>query len=313
MITNAADLHIDINNRPDDKIKALDQVATISNEGELLLIEGDIYHSRRPTPTEQNIFRDFLLKLKVPTIIGIGNHDENLGASTLDEFLKFPHENIKLVRLPYIVEHKGIKVYMDHCTVEGAKLGPADLMVDIKEAIPIKKLLENNCDFYAFGHIHKAQMLKKSPPMFYTGSIERVDFAERNEDKFVFVIESKEKYGYKKLNIRDMIQWDIDLTQPNLKSNELIRKPDTAIVKVMVKGTKELIAKFNEAPVREELKNSFSYSIQYEVVKTDKTRNEAISELKTVGESLVEYGKQMKLTEGTVQKGLEIINKVDTE
>jgi len=306
-IINTADFHININNRPDDTIKSLDQIAEVANLNLFLAIVGDIYHKRCPTPTEMNIFRDFIKKVKVPIHIMIGNHDTNLEASTLDEFKKFDIKNVSLHRVPYILEYEGIKIYYDHAMVEGAKLGPTDLMLNVRESIPLDTLVKNNCDFYVFGHIHKAQMIRKTPFIGYTGSIERVDFAERNENKHIFMINPKTKeFGYKKLLIRPMIQLDIDLDKVN---DNIYPVVTDAIVKVTIKGTKEQINKFNEGQVKEFLvkNNAYTFKIVHTVVRETKVRNNQINEGKTPADCFNEYAKQNKLDEYTISKGMEIL------
>jgi exonuclease SbcD len=48
-------------------------------------------------------------------------------------------------------------------------------------------------DYVALGHIHKHQVLHETPPVIYSGSIERIDFGEANETKGFVVAEIGEK------------------------------------------------------------------------------------------------------------------------
>jgi DNA repair exonuclease SbcCD nuclease subunit len=306
MIVNTADFHINISNRPDDTIKSLDQIANIANGSQRLVIVGDIYHKRCPTPTEMNIFRDFIKKIKVPTDIVIGNHDKNLEATTLDEFYKFKLPNVTLHKAPYILEIEGTKIYYDHRLVEGAKLGSSDFELTGKAVLPLVELVKNNCDFYVFGDVHKPQMIRKVPPILYTGSIERIDFGERLDDKYVFLINPKTKeFGYKKLSIRPMVQWDIDLS----KEEDKYPIVADAITKVIIKGTKEQIEKFNEGQLKEFLvkNNAYTFRVVYNIVRQDKVRNKEINESKSVVDCFKEYANQNKFDDYTTQKGLEIL------
>jgi len=311
-IVVTADLHLNLNNRIEDYKKSLQQISEIANQNELLLILGDVYHARRPIPREQNVFRDFLNTLKVPTLIIVGNHDTDVDATTLDEFRKFNIPNVKLQFAPYLLEYKGMKLYLDHALIEGAKLGPTDVILNTREVIRIEDLLKKvQADIYLFGHIHKAQVVRKIPPMLYTGSIERVDFAERNENKYVVLVDIETKtYGYKKLNVRPMQQIDIDLAISTDIPKVL---EEGAIVKVILKGTKEQIQKFNEAPLRDSLTKTLTYKIIHEVVKENKTRNNQISETKTILDSFGEYSKTKEFDEHTTQTGIKIMSEVDTK
>ena len=311
-ITVTADFHLNLNNRIDDYIKSLDQIASIANNGKLLLILGDIYHQRRPHPVEMNVFRDFVNSVKVPIVMIPGNHDMNLDASTIDEFYKFKINNVKLFKPPYILKYKNLSLYLDHGIVEGAKLGPADITLNLRNARAQSEILNTKADFYLFGDIHKAQVVRYQPPILYPGSIERVDFAERNEDKYVLIINTEtRKYGYKKLIVRPMVQLEVRLAE--IKSPidfEIAFSPlvNDAIVKVKVVGTKEQLYSFNEAPLRDVLNKSFKYKITYEKIKDKRVRNKNISESKSTGDCFIEYASIKKLDKYIVEKGLEVIN-----
>jgi len=310
MITCISDLHLSIHNRIDDfKRVLMEQVLPEANKSTKFYILGDIYHDRRPHPLEMNIFREFISKIKVPTVIVVGNHDTNVTATTLDEFIYY-NEYVRILKPPVIDICEGVILYLDHDLIEGAKLGPSNINLNIKGSKQLKDLPKKDngkpIDFYLFGHVHKAQIVRKDPPTLYIGSIERIDFAERNEDKFMFQINEKtKKYGYKKLNIRKMIQIDYDL------SDNVTALPDDlkdAIVKVIIKGAKDKIRLFNEGELLESLKPSFKFSISYNVVRENKVSSQAISEERTSAECFKNFAKLKKFTEVEVEKGMDIIN-----
>jgi DNA repair exonuclease SbcCD nuclease subunit len=316
MLTFIADLHLSLNNRIWDFKKVLmEQILPEANKSTKFYILGDIFHDRRPHPVELNIFRDFISQIKVPTNIISGNHDENLDATTIDEFTYYD-TNVQVYRPPLIELCEGLILYLDHAQYEGAKLGPSNLNLNIREAKKLKNLpvtTENNLpiDFYVFGHIHKAQILRNSPPTLYVGSIERIDFAERNEDKFMFQIDEKtKKYGYKKLDIRPMYQLGIELASIDKCDFKLAFVPfiKNAILKIVIEGTKEQISKFNEAPLLECLRDSYKYSISYNIVRDSKVNSKVISEEKTSIECFKDFAKFRNFSEIEITKGIGIIN-----
>lgn len=85
-------------------------------------------------------------------------------------------------------------------------------------------------DYVALGHLHRFQNLNENgyPAVVYSGSIERVDFGERKEDKgFCFVeIPEKNKAYYKfiKTPQRKFVQIELDISESDLEPTEQILK-----------------------------------------------------------------------------------------
>jgi DNA repair exonuclease SbcCD nuclease subunit len=76
-----ADIHIKIGQKNVPKPWAinryrmfLDQVAEVEKSVELIVVPGDIF-DRMPTLAEQDIYWDFIVERKVPTLISTGNHE----------------------------------------------------------------------------------------------------------------------------------------------------------------------------------------------------------------------------------------------
>lgn len=298
-----SDFHLNLKNRIDDFIKSMEQIYEATKKVDAVYILGDIYHSRNPHPKTQEIFRKWIKKIKCKKYIILGNHDLNLDTNTLNEF------NIlggaKVIKPPYIVEVDNKNIYLDHILVQGAKLGASNLNLNLQSAIPLKELLKNKCDLYLLGHVHKIQAVSKNPPVIYIGSIERIDFAERNEDKYYITLDTEKwKLTYHKLDIRHMFQFEIDLNKDiptgfiNIKN---------AIVKVIIKGTKEQLNQFNRADLLEKLSESYRYKIIDKVVREKKSRNKNINESKSTQDCFTEYAKLNKFTHEEIQKGLEVI------
>lgn len=101
-------------------------------------------------------------------------------------------------------------------------------------------------DYVALGHLHRHQNLNPHGiPIVYPGSIERVDFGERKEEKgycHVTITTKKNKkscsYEFIKLQTRPMIQLEVHLTSDNNHTQQLIAQLEQhdlagALVKIL--------------------------------------------------------------------------------
>jgi len=83
-------------------------------------------------------------------------------------------------------------------------------------------------DYVALGHLHRFQQVNGSafPPIVYSGSIERVDFGERKEDKGFCLVTIHEKemttYEFIKTPMRPFIQIEAHLYDPDHQTELLI-------------------------------------------------------------------------------------------
>jgi len=306
MITISADFHLNAQNRLEDFSYSLEQIAKYANESSLLILLGDIYHHRKPTPKEMNVFRDFINKVKVPIEMIIGNHDQDREDSALDEFSKFNHPNISLRKAPYILSTHGLSLWLYHGTIEGAQIGPYNMTLGLKEELKVKELKKLGCDFYLCGHIHKAQIITDN--IIYPGSIERVDFGERNEKKYVVQLdETTKKFGFKQLDIRPMVQMEIEV-----KTNSgvgIIKTERAPIVKIVFKGTRKELDKFSDTEWRKYLSEvAYSFQIMYEEIQEERKVSSGINEKVSLDSSFKEYAKIKQLDEVTINRGLELLS-----
>lgn len=119
-IIHAADLHLGVenygkqdptsltNSRVLDFFHSLDYLImeTISQKADLLLISGDIYHHREPSPFIQNEFSKRIIRLSdqnIPLVLLIGNHDSLLAVkhiSSLQIFSELRVPNLIIIDEP---------------------------------------------------------------------------------------------------------------------------------------------------------------------------------------------------------------------
>jgi exonuclease SbcD len=99
-------------------------------------------------------------------------------------------------------------------------------------------------DYVALGHLHRYQNLNPNgyPALVYSGSIERVDFGERNEDKGFCVVTIEKKgtthHQFIKTPMRPFIQIEVSLQSDHDQTEQVLNaltkhKLDGAIVKII--------------------------------------------------------------------------------
>ena len=77
-----------------------------------------------------------------------------------------------------------------HVTVHGAKLGSErTMMLGQDHHLLISDLHLPQFDYIALGHIHKHQVLREDPMIVYSGSLQRVDIGEEDDDKGFCVVD----------------------------------------------------------------------------------------------------------------------------
>lgn len=85
-------------------------------------------------------------------------------------------------------------VFVTHINVEGVTANSGKEIGNYDQDINLAlKALPHNVAYIALGHIHQLQRITSHPvPCFYSGSFDRMDFGEREEEKFVLLVEVPE-------------------------------------------------------------------------------------------------------------------------
>ena len=122
-------------------------------------------------------------------------------------------------------------------------------------------------DYVALGHIHKRQTLSQNPHVVYSGSLERIDFGEENDEKGFCIIDLDteaprgqrltdfrfQPVGARRfLTIEVAVDADEDPTQETIKAIARRHVAD-AIVRVKITMPQEVEAQLRENEVRDAL------------------------------------------------------------
>lgn len=115
-------------------------------------------------------------------------------------------------------------VFMGHFTVSTAEVGVTQAGYLLNEPKVSKEALNqpDAFDYVALGHIHKYQDLNRGeqPPMVYPGSIERIDFGERNEAKgvvFANIARGRAEFEFYSVPTRPFLEIVSDTTKKRAK------------------------------------------------------------------------------------------------
>jgi len=150
-----------------------------------------------------------------------------------------------------------------HGTVQGATYGSErTVMLGQDVVLPLQLLKHPSWDYVALGHIHQHQAIEpeRTPPVVYSGSIERIDFGEEKEDKGFVVAELERgscSWAFRKLDVRPFLTVRVtadgdDPTGQILAALE--RAPlEDAVVRLIVRTTADRDVLIRENEVRRAL------------------------------------------------------------
>ncbi len=161
-----------------------------------------------------------------------------------------------------------------HASVQGASYG-SERTVMLGEDLALSGSLvrDPRLDYVALGHIHKPQDLNPNghPPVVYSGSIERIDFGEVDDEKF-FVIADVEKghtrVEWRKLTgIRPFIDRSLRLENQEQITQQLMAalppkdKLEGAIVRLTLEYPRDWESLIDDASLRDYAAGAFEFHL----------------------------------------------------
>jgi len=210
-------------------------------------------------------------------------------------------------------------VLLGHFWIKNATVSSQSGYLNVAEPEVLVSAVANPAfDYVAMGHIHKHQDLNKhaSPSVVYCGSIDRIDFSERNEEKGFVLVELAKgatRYEFVPVPARRFVEIEVDAEGPGGRQEDkktgrqeepesdlsdkappgfpddptirilaAIGKEDVAdaVVKVRYHISREKRALVREAEIREALSDAFMIvSVSAEMPRDDgRTRNRLLNE-----------------------------------
>ena len=190
-------------------------------------------------------------------------------------------------------------VLAGHVSISTAKPGSETMMSIGSEHILLLSAVANPAfDYVALGHIHKQQVLNERPPVIYSGSLERVDFGEENDDKGFYEVEitadatgkRQTAYRFHTVHARRFRTLNVELTgeEPDptttiLNSIATHREQSRdAVVRLNIKLPASQEKQLRDPDIREALKDADYLSITLDRQRTIRTRT--LTGAETAGE-----------------------------
>src|SRR3990172_9023522 len=212
-----------------------------------------------------------------------------------------------------------------HASVQGAKYGSEQtVMLGSDVFLPGSLVRDPRFDYVALGHLHKAQNLNEGnqPPVVYSGSIERVDFGEAQDEKF-FVIASidkgKTEVEWRKLeDIRPFYDCKVKINSADEKITEKLigslpssEKIKEAVIRLSIQYPRDMESLIDENAVRKFAEEAFNLQIIRQPILESRVRipsDQAVSDLSPM-DLLDLYWKTIDIDPGEQ----EILNKLAEE
>ncbi len=170
-----------------------------------------------------------------------------------------------------------------HGTVQGATYGSErTVMLGQDVVLPLQLLKHPSWDYVALGHIHQHQAIEpeRAPPVVYSGSVERIDFGEEQEDKGFVVAEVERgscSWAFRKLNVRPFrtVRVTADSDDPTTQIVDALEQAPLAgaVVRLIVRTTADRDVLIRESEVRRALDPAFYIAaILRDVVRPERMR-----------------------------------------
>ncbi len=219
-----------------------------------------------------------VLAVPWPRRSGILTREESRGLSILEV------RNAIETRMTEAIERRVAELDPDvpavlagHLSVSGAtNSSERSMMLGQDHVLLAGSLAKPQLDYVALGHIHKHQVLRWDRPlMAYSGSLQRVDFSEENDDKGFCVVDLDpagaqgarlKDFSFHPLQARRFLTLDVavragegDLTNPidptEAVLREIARKDITdSVVRLRIEASREADAHLREAEIRQALR-----------------------------------------------------------
>jgi exonuclease SbcD len=187
-------------------------------------------------------------------------------------------------------------VFVGHCNIVGAVFSTGQTLVGQDIHIDPHDMALAGADYYALGHIHKAQQV--GPKMWYSGSTFHCNFGETEIKSFIDVNVEKGSTEIVQVEIpsRPLSLHDMEFTLDGLHHTDLNAQVDwrNAELRVRVHVTKELAEHVTEELVADTFPGAYSIKTEKIIVPENRLRAGNITKAKQLRDKVAEWGKSVE-------------------
>ncbi len=177
-----------------------------------------------------------------------------------------------------------------HVWVVGATLGTEKMMtIGQEHTLLLSNVANSAFDYVALGHIHRRQVLSSNPPVVYSGSLERLDFSDEDDEKGFYVIDIKSGHKTGKKNVsfdfhptngRHFLTISVTLTAQDTDPTVAILKAISekkeqikdAIVRLQLSLSAEIEGLVKDNEIRTALKDAYYFTVVKELNRETRPR-----------------------------------------
>jgi len=332
----------------------------VKSKPDLILHAGDLFDSVRPTNRAITVALEQIIRLskkKIPFIVISGNHETPKLRETGNIFKIFEHldhvypiYNNKYETIPFEIGSKKILIHaVPHCQTKegfldnlkkvkpdssvdfnvfmahGAVTGIKEFkMNEFNELFIPTEALSKDFDYIALGHYHNYTEIVENA--FYSGSPERLTFAEVEGKKGCIEIEpgSKTRYKFIEIDTRPMIDAapincsNLNIEEITRNIREIIQKiePHNKIFRITLENIPSHIYRgidFNQ--IRKLCSGAVHFEIKSDVIKEGELRVSENYKIESIASEFENFLRNRDITEKEVllKLGLEYIQKIESK
>jgi exonuclease SbcD len=177
-----------------------------------------------------------------------------------------------------------------HVWVLNAKVGTEKSMsIGQEHMLLLSSVAQPAFDYVALGHIHRGQTLSENPPVVYSGSLERVDFGDEDDEKGFYVInigpdtsaaKRQVSYEFHPIQARRFFTLPIDIgtddgdpTATVVKAIELnMNKIKDAVTRIEIRLPSAVSNKLRDYEIRNLVKDAYYLTISKDIQRESRLR-----------------------------------------